>query len=148
MAWFRTAAMLAAGAVALGAGLAIAQEAPPVKLFLTDRTHGMELYQARCASCHDAGGDRTPRKDALIAMGPDAIVNALSRGVMRANAVGMSDDDIEAVAVYVTGHAPLPKVAEGPEPNPCPRADPIKLGSGGWNGWSPDAANSRFQPKP
>ena len=69
MAWTRTAAIVAAGAVALGAGLAIAQDAPPVKMFLGDRTHGMELYQARCASCHDAGGDRTPRKDALIAMG-------------------------------------------------------------------------------
>jgi polyvinyl alcohol dehydrogenase (cytochrome) len=153
MAWIRSAAMLAArvglvGAVALGAGLAIAQDAPPVKPFLTDRTHGLELYQARCASCHDAGGERTPRKDALIAMGPDAIVNALSRGVMRANAVGLSDDDIEAVAVYVTGHAPLPPVAAGPEPNLCAHADPIRLESGGWNGWSPDAANSRFQPKP
>src|SRR5437868_1900833 len=111
MGWLRTAAMLAGGAIALGAGLALAQDAPPVKPFLTDRTHGMELYQTRCASCHDAGGERTPRKDALIAMGPDAIVNALSRGVMRANAAGMSDDDIEAVAVYVTGHPPLPPVA-------------------------------------
>ena len=94
MAWFRTVARLAAkvglvGAVALGGGLAIAQDAPAPKLFLTDRTHGLELYQTRCASCHDAGGDRTPRKDALIAMGPDAIVGALSRGVMRANATGM-----------------------------------------------------------
>jgi polyvinyl alcohol dehydrogenase (cytochrome) len=153
MAWFRTAAMLAAkvglaGAVALGAGLAFAQDAPPLKMFLGDRTHGLQLYQTRCASCHDAGGERTPRKDALIAMGPDTIVNALSRGVMRANAVGLSDDDIEAVAIYITGHAPLPKVAEGPEPNLCAHADPIRLEAGGWNGWSPDAANSRFQPKP
>src|SRR5437763_15616315 len=108
MGWFRVAATIAASAVALGAGLAMAQEAPPAKLFLTDRSHGLELYQTRCASCHDAGGDRTPRKEALVAMGPDAIVNALTRGVMRTNAAGMSDDDIEAVAVYVTGHAPLP----------------------------------------
>ncbi|HLZ74697.1 PQQ-binding-like beta-propeller repeat protein [Phenylobacterium sp.] len=136
------------GTIALGAGLAIAQDAPPLKMFLGDRTHGMQLYQARCASCHDAGGDRTPRKDALIAMGPDTIVNALSRGVMRANAAGMSDDDIEAVAIYITGHAPLPKVAEGPEPNLCPKADPIRLEAGGWNGWSPDSANTRFQTKP
>ena len=36
----------------------------------------------------------------------------------------------------------------GPEPNLCARADPIKLEAGGWNGWSPDAANTRFQTKP
>ena len=76
-------------------------------------------------------------------MGPDTIVNALEpRQVMRANATGMSDDDIEAVAIYITGHAPLPKVADGPEPNLCARADPIRLEAGGWNGWSPDSANA------
>ncbi len=143
-----TLAALAAGTIVLGAGLAFAQDAPPLKPFLGDRTHGMQLYQTRCASCHEAGADRTPRKDALIAMGPDTIVNALSRGVMRANATGMSDDDIEAVAIYITGHAPLPTVAEGPEPNLCAHADPIKPGPADWNGWSPDSANTRFQAKP
>jgi polyvinyl alcohol dehydrogenase (cytochrome) len=140
--------MAAAGVMALGAGFALAQEAPPLKMFLGDRTHGRQLYETRCASCHDAGGERTPRKDALIAMGPDTIVNALSRGVMRANATGMSDDDIEAVAIYITGHSPLPKVAEGPEPNLCAHADPIRLGPGAWNGWSPDSGNTRFQSQP
>lgn len=145
---FRALAALAAAVFGLGVGLAAAQEAPPVKLFLTDRSHGRELYETRCASCHEADGDRAPRKDALVAMGPDTIVQALSRGVMRANATGMSDDDIEAVAVYITGHAPLPQVAAGPDPNPCARADPIKLGPGAWNGWSPDAANTRYQAQP
>ncbi|HEX3363543.1 PQQ-binding-like beta-propeller repeat protein [Phenylobacterium sp.] len=146
--WIGVAVMAATGMMALGAGFALAQDAPPLKMFLGDRTHGRQLYETRCASCHDAGGERTPRKDALIAMGPDTIVNALSRGVMRANAAGMSDDDIEAVAIYVTGHAPLPKVAEGPEPNLCAHADPIKLGPGAWNGWSPDSGNTRFQSQP
>jgi polyvinyl alcohol dehydrogenase (cytochrome) len=148
MSWLRTAAMLAGGATALGAGLAIAQDAPPAKLLLSDRTHGRELYETRCASCHDAGADRTPRKDALIAMGPDTVVDALSRGVMRANAVGLNDADIEAVAIYLTGKAPLPPQPVGPEPNLCAHADPIHLGAGAWNGWSPDAANTRFQTRP
>jgi len=146
--WIGVVAMAAAGMMALGAGFALAEDVPPPKLVLGDRTQGHDLYAARCASCHDGGSDRAPRKDALSAMGPDPVIDALTRGVMRPMASGMSDADIEAVAVYLTGKAPLPKVAEGPEPDPCAHADPIKLGGEGWNGWSPDAANTRFQPRP
>lgn len=147
--WMRCAAVAAAGILALSGGLALAQDVPAPKNMMGDRSHGRDLYTQRCAACHDAGSERAPRKDALSAMGPDPVIDALSRGVMRPMASGLSDADIEAVAVYLTGKAPLPKVAEGPEPNLCPKADPIRLdGQSAWNGWSPDAANTRFQPRP
>ena len=147
--WIGVVAMAAAGVMVLGARFALADDVPAAKMLLGDRTHGYELYTSRCASCHDGGSDRAPHNDVLSAIGPDPVIDALTRGVMRPMAAGLSDADIEAVAIYLTGKAPLPKVAEGPEPNLCPKADPIRLDVvGAWNGWSPDAANTRYQAKP
>lgn len=132
-----------------GAALALQPVAPPPPTsLLGDRTHGRTLYLTKCASCHDNATDRIPTKDALVARGPDEVVRALTDGVMRPMAAGMNGADIEALAIYLTGKAPLPKLAAGPDANPCPTADKIKPGAADWNGWGVDPGNSRYQPRP
>jgi polyvinyl alcohol dehydrogenase (cytochrome) len=125
-----------------------AADAPTPVSMLRDRAASREVYQTRCASCHDSPTDRIPSKDALIARGPDAIVQALTQGPMQPMANGLSRTDIESLAIMLTGRAPLPELPAGPDPNPCPKADPIHLSSDNWNGWGVDDANTRFQGKP
>ena len=122
---------------------------PPAAVsMLRDRSAAREMYQARCASCHDHPTDRIPSIDALIARGPDAIVNALVQGPMRTMANGLSRAEIDGLATSITGRAPLPVLPAGLDPNPCRKADPIKSAPDSWNGWGVDEANTRFQPQP
>jgi len=109
-----------------------------------------DQYMQRCSSCHDTASseDRTPPKAQLALSGPDNIVESLTRGVMKPMAEGMSEAEIVAMAVYITGKQPLPKVALGPDPNLCPTQDPIVASKTDWNGWGMDAQNTRYQPNP
>lgn len=134
--------------VSVAASLAHALEPPPPTSIMGDRSAGRNLYMTRCASCHDNASDRTPTKESLSSRGPDDIIEALTHGVMRPMAAGLSQTDMEALALYLTGKPALPKVAEGPEAFPCPTADPIRLTPDSWNGWGVDEANTRFQPRP
>ena len=110
---------------------------------------GQQVYTAHCASCHDTGLGRAPTIFSLGQLGPNAILLALTQGVMKSAAAGLSDGDLHDVATYLSGKEPTQATA-GPAPlaNPCPKADPIKLSAASWNGWSPDAANTRYQPNP
>jgi polyvinyl alcohol dehydrogenase (cytochrome) len=129
--------------------LSWAVDPPPAPIsMLRDRTAGRELYQTRCASCHDNPTDRIPSKDALIARGPDEIVRALVQGPMQPMASGLSRADIDGLVIALTGRAPLPVLAAEPDPNPCSKSDPIHITSDSWNGWGVDDANTRFQPSP
>jgi len=59
-------------------------------------------WQQRCAACHDAPQGNIPPR-ALVASRPQArIIEALSRGVMQAQATGLSAGDIEALARWLT----------------------------------------------
>ncbi|MDB5453500.1 MAG: pvadh [Caulobacteraceae bacterium] len=145
----KTVALIGGAGLAAAASVAWALDPPPPTSMLGDRSKSRELYQARCASCHEAPtDDRTPTRAAVVTGGPDNIVRALTTGPMKGMAQGLSDKDIEALAIYLTGKSPLPKLAEGPDPNRCAKADPIRMTAGSWNGWSTDQANTRYQPNP
>src|SRR5712671_1731296 len=95
--------------------LSWAVDPPPAPVsMLRDRAAARELYQSRCASCHDHPTDRIPSKDAIIARGPDDIVRALVQGPMQSMASGLSRADIEGLATAITGRAPLPELPPGP----------------------------------
>jgi len=129
--------------------LSWAVDPPPAPVsMLRDRAAAREFYQSRCASCHDHPTDRIPSKDAIIARGPDDIVRALVQGPMQAMASGLSRADIEGLATAITGRAPLPELPPGPDANLCAKADPIRISADSWNGWSVDAANTRYQSQP
>jgi len=62
---------------------------------------GKAIYEERCAICHDHPEGRIPPR-ALIASRPrDYIVQALTEGVMRPQAEGLSAAEIDAVARYL-----------------------------------------------
>jgi polyvinyl alcohol dehydrogenase (cytochrome) len=108
-----------------------------------------QLFAARCGICHDKGLERVPTRLQLAERSPDAVVSALSTGVMRTQAGGLTTLEIENLAVFLTGKSPGTGAAEGPEKNPCTNAaQPVKTGAAQWNGWGREVGNSRYQPAP
>jgi cytochrome c553 len=107
--------------------------------------HGADLFKARCASCHDPAIDRAPSKTARARRFPDDIATALKTGVMQPMAADLSDEDIHAVASYLGADGMTEQAGDPPA---CAPAERFGVSGPGWNGWSIDAGNSRFQPKP
>lgn len=106
---------------------------------------GETLFKARCASCHDPAIERAPPKVALARRFPDDIATTLKTGVMQPMAAGMSDEDIHAIATYLGADGMTEQAGDPPT---CARSGKFSLSGPGWNGWSIDARNSRFQPDP
>jgi polyvinyl alcohol dehydrogenase (cytochrome) len=108
---------------------------------------GAALYQARCAACHDHAVERTPSRIMLSTYRtPEEIIAALTNGVMRPQAAGLSTDEIRALAVDLTGKQPIAARAD-PMANACTRNGSVQPASGDWNGWGRDLANTRLQPQ-
>jgi len=115
---------------------ALAQSAPP----------GAELYAKHCASCHDQSSPRIPPRDALTRMSPARILRTLDFGLMMSVAYPLRRDEREAVAAFL---------GKGPDDTALPAQAMCKSGrplsapgaGGAWTGWSPSAANTRFQPE-
>jgi polyvinyl alcohol dehydrogenase (cytochrome) len=114
----------------------------------TVRGHGNELYLKTCATCHDHAEDRTPPRSVLQNLSPDTVAEALTTGAMKPMASGLSQSDIADIAFYLTSKMPSAPKDDGALANMCPKADPIDMSKPSWNGWSPDGANTRFQPNP
>lgn len=62
---------------------------------------GRQVYEQRCASCHENPGGRIPPREVLALRTHDYIVEALTNGAMREYAAGMSAAEIEAVTRYL-----------------------------------------------
>jgi polyvinyl alcohol dehydrogenase (cytochrome) len=108
---------------------------------------GSLLYQDRCATCHDHPAERTPSHVMLSTYRtPEEIVAALTNGVMRQQAAGLSTDEVRALAVYLTGKEPIASAID-PMANECPTHGPVTPGPADWNGWGRDLANTRLQPQ-
>ncbi|MGA8094682.1 MAG: PQQ-binding-like beta-propeller repeat protein [Steroidobacteraceae bacterium] len=54
----------------------------------------------------------------------------------------------EAVAGYLTGRRPSAQLVASADPPRCAQPPPFNPQDPGWNGWSVDPRNSRFQPNP
>lgn len=107
---------------------------------------GAALYKERCASCHDKPEGRVPAIAAIKAMSGEAIYVALTTGVMKSQAAGLSLPQLFALIGYIapTGQA-RPAMDLTPTCKSQPAAFPPAAGSPQWNGWSPSVTNSRFQ---
>jgi polyvinyl alcohol dehydrogenase (cytochrome) len=107
------------------------------------------LWQTRCAACHDHPHDRIPPRVLISTIrNPEDIVLALSSGVMRQQASGLSAEQIRALATFLTGRAPGADNRD-PNANRCrDRPPPLEIRATDWNGWGLDLANTRFQPRP
>jgi glucose dehydrogenase len=108
---------------------------------------GAALYGARCAACHDHPAERIPSRIMLSTYRtPEEIIAALTNGVMRQQAAGLSADDIRSLAVYLTGKQPI-AVQSDPMANACLQHGPLQPAAGDWSGWGRDLANTRLQPQ-
>ena len=108
------------------------------------------VFEQRCGTCHTKPADgRTPDRDSLRQRTPEAILDALTNGSMKANAEGLSDLQKRMIAEYIT-ERPLGAALAGQAsamPNRC-AAKPLgnPLAGPAWNGWGVDGGNSRYQP--
>jgi polyvinyl alcohol dehydrogenase (cytochrome) len=73
---------------------------------------GEALFNARCKGCHDPAIERAPSKATLAVLPPAQIVDILTSGVMAPMAGGLSSDDKQAIAAYLT------QPAAGPDAHP------------------------------
>lgn len=151
-------AVAAAGALAALAGIALAQPArptpkpgyvvPPENAAGLYPVAGEPIFKAHCAQCHEPAEGRAPTREQLAARAPEEVYDALTVGVMRPMATGLSETELYGVTRFLTGKVPTPNPEPGPDPNPCPTHPDLKPVASSWTGWSPDVANSRYQPNP
>src|SRR5262245_476440 len=110
---------------------------------------GAAIYKERCASCHDAPEGRVPPITAIKAMTGEAIFVALTSGVMRTQAQGLSTPQLFALIGYIapTGAANTPSLA-GTCKGDCSfrlAASKSAMTAPRCKGWSTTVTNSRFQ---
>ncbi len=107
---------------------------------------GEKVYEGLCIACHQTGVNRAPQRFILEQSAPESIYRALTTGVMKEQAAGLSNDEKIAVAEYLTsrklGSAQLPKplMCKG-EAARFDRAAPPAF-----TGWGLDPANSHMIP--
>src|SRR5579859_3250919 len=126
---FRGQNMKIAACLLLGSFCALAQD-------------GAEVFRNHCSTCHRAGSATSaPLPEALRSLPAQTIVAALESGKMRAQGSLLSAGERTLVANYLgtAGAQTMPASAS------CPAGGTALRSAAGWNGWSPDPANSRFQ---
>ncbi|PWT99625.1 MAG: cytochrome C oxidase Cbb3 [Terriglobia bacterium] len=104
---------------------------------------GEAVYQRRCAQCHDAGGERTPPRDALKQLSVARILRVLDFGVMINIAYVLNREEREAVANFLgvqREETAVPPQAYCPDRTVTIGASP----SPAWRGWGPDSTNTRY----
>ncbi|MBI3695421.1 MAG: PQQ-binding-like beta-propeller repeat protein, partial [Acidobacteria bacterium] len=108
---------------------------------------GGALYRKQCAVCHESPNPETraPDRRAMGNMTAARIVAAMETGSMKVHAAALSAADRRAIAAFLSTatvevEAKAGFCAAGASASPNLAAGPR------WNGWSPDPANTRFQP--
>jgi polyvinyl alcohol dehydrogenase (cytochrome) len=126
-----------------------AQPQPPV--IRGTEMAGANAFRAHCEVCHGTM-PAAPSIAMLRKMSPERIYQALTVGAMRnqAQEAKLTDADMRDIAAWMGG-----RKLEGQQddaqkmPNRCAANSPLTakdLALPGWNGWSNDLFNARFQP--
>jgi polyvinyl alcohol dehydrogenase (cytochrome) len=113
---------------------------------LASAQDGAAIYKERCASCHDMPAARVPSLATIKAMSGEAIYIALSSGVMKSRAEGLSTPELFALIGYIapTGGSK----AAAPSFTPTCKSESTfhpAANAPQWNGWSTSVTNSRFE---
>jgi polyvinyl alcohol dehydrogenase (cytochrome) len=110
---------------------------------------GEALYKQKCAVCHDNPQDRIPPRFLIARRSAEDVIQTLTSGSMKQQAAGLKAEQIQAIAIYLTGKLPGASNLASLEPNLCKvSGGPINLKAPQWNGWGRDFDNSRYQPAP
>jgi polyvinyl alcohol dehydrogenase (cytochrome) len=125
-----------------------------------DTGAGKAVFENRCKSCHEPAVGRAPGRADLANRPAADIVTALTSGIMKPMAAGLSQADISAVAAYLTA-APAETAGGGIEKRPvrapmgpvgkdpmCMVNEPIKSGPSDWATMGVDTDSTRFQRHP
>src|ERR1700730_4310285 len=107
---------------------------------------GEAVYRQRCASCHDSGDPRVPAREALRKLSVTRIRTSMDFGTMGTVATTLRRDERDAVAAYlgVAGSNEAPPAKAYCADRSVTLASHPKAE---WNGWSPSATNTRYQPR-
>jgi len=108
---------------------------------------GPTLYKQLCASCHEAGTERAPNRDALRAMTAERVLTAMEGGPMLSMAAGRTGVERRAIAEYVTGKPFAQAFSTTPAPQAMckPGGEFNALTGPRWNAWGVNASNTRYQ---
>jgi polyvinyl alcohol dehydrogenase (cytochrome) len=107
---------------------------------------GQRVYKANCAGCHNTGAGRAPQPSVLRAMRPASIYQALTEGVMKPMAAGLSEAERMAVTEFLAerkfgaGSATPTFTCQGRQARFDRRQPPAHAG------WGLDLANSHAIP--
>jgi polyvinyl alcohol dehydrogenase (cytochrome) len=110
---------------------------------------GEQIFSSRCASCHSGQPDsRAPDLASLNARTPQAVIEALVNGAMRAQGSQLSGPERRAVAEFVTGkHIDEDVIGAATGRCAATATSGANVARGPrWTGWSPSPNNARFQP--
>ena len=129
------ASLIAALALTTLATAALADDAPAI-------------FKERCAACHEHPTGRTPAREYLLSRLPSEMTYALTRGIMKQKAEGLTPEQIAGLASYLTGGKPVDRLPDD-DANLCgAKAGPAAPKVDGWSTWGGNPANSRYQPNP
>jgi polyvinyl alcohol dehydrogenase (cytochrome) len=109
---------------------------------------GATLFEQRCKLCHEPAVERAPGRPELAARPRADIVRALTSGLMAPMAQGLSADEIQSVAAYLSPDAGRAEAAAEAKEPVCASHSPIRAAQGDWNSFGFDANSSRFQDHP
>lgn len=114
---------------------------------------GDSVFAQHCAICHEhpTPENKAPPREALATLPPDAILASLNEGNMRIQGQPLTAAERRAVAERVTGRPIERAVTDAPSARgQCSSgfAGDSRNADSVWNGWGPDAHNTRFQKNP
>lgn len=105
---------------------------------------GKVLYEKRCASCHEAGTLRAVSREAMKRMSFENLRFALTKGSMKAQASGLSREQLDNLVRFLAGRSQDKPDGEGFCSSSEAFGEP--LAQPHWNGWGADLTQHRFQP--
>src|SRR5215510_6002293 len=109
---------------------------------------GSTIFGNACGGCHGKI-ESAPSPAMLKKLTPEKVYEALTTGDMRNQAKDLTDQQKRDIAEWVSGRSLGASVSGDVKsmPNRCSANPPVKdLTAPGWNGWSHEIFNARFQP--
>ena len=101
------------------------------------------LYETRCAACHDGAVKKAPHRSMIALLPPEAIVKAMTTGIMREEAAGLTDEQKQALGAHLSNDpAGMAGTVDWPA---CPESKPAFDGEqpAPFSGWGMQGDNTR-----